>query len=141
MHGIEQFISFYQSLDQQNLSQLPSIYGEDVRFVDPVTEINGIAALTGYFEDLLAQTTQCDFTINNTHQSADNSVVLEWSMEYKHPKLKGGRLLTIDGISLLQLEHNKVVYQRDYYDMGAMLYEHIPVIGLCVKWLKRRLAH
>ena len=36
---------------------------------------------------------------------------------------------------------DKVYYQQDQYDLGAMIYEHIPVIGPVVRFLKRRLGN
>ena len=28
----------------------------------------------------------------------------------------------------------------DYFDAGALLYEHVPVLGRIVSWLKRRMG-
>jgi hypothetical protein len=33
-----------------------------------------------------------------------------------------------------------VYLHRDYFDAGALLYEHLPVLGTLIGWLKRRLA-
>ncbi len=35
---------------------------------------------------------------------------------------------------------DKVYRHRDYFDAGAMLYEHLPVLGRVVSWLKRRVG-
>jgi len=35
---------------------------------------------------------------------------------------------------------DKVYRHRDYFDAGAMLYEHLPVVGRVVSWLKRRIG-
>ncbi|QHF41154.1 transcriptional regulator [Pseudomonas sp. S34] len=29
---------------------------------------------------------------------------------------------------------------RDYFDAGALLYEHLPVLSRAIAWLKRRLG-
>jgi len=34
----------------------------------------------------------------------------------------------------------RVTYQRDYFDAGAMVYEHVPLFGWIVRWIKRLLA-
>ena len=45
----------------------------------------------------------------------------------------------LDGASHLRLADNRIAYQRDYYDLGAMLYEHIPLLGGAVRAVKARL--
>ena len=34
----------------------------------------------------------------------------------------------------------RVYRHRDYFDAGALLYEHLPLLGSVIAWLKRRLA-
>ena len=29
---------------------------------------------------------------------------------------------------------------RDYFDAGALLYQHVPLLGAAIRWLQRRLA-
>jgi hypothetical protein len=44
-------------------------------------------------------------------------------------------------MSYLQFDKaGKVRYHRDYFDLGAMLYEHLPLLGSLVKTIKRRLG-
>ena len=38
------------------------------------------------------------------------------------------------------IETKKLTYHEDIYDLGEMLYEHVPLMGTIIKWLKRRLA-
>jgi hypothetical protein len=33
-----------------------------------------------------------------------------------------------------------VVRHRDYFDAGALLYQHVPVVGSMIRWLHRRIA-
>jgi hypothetical protein len=34
------------------------------------------------------------------------------------------------------MQDNKVIYHRDYLDLGSMLYEQLPFIGKLISWLK-----
>lgn len=129
---------FYRHLDSVSLPQLSQIYHSQVVFIDPVGQHDGIAALENYFRQLLKTVNYCRFDIQQT-QAVHDSATLVWRMEYSHPALKRGRALSLDGISHLRIEENRVIYQRDYYDLGAMLYEHIPLLGHAVKALKARL--
>ena len=47
--------------------------------------------------------------------------------------------IQVCGCSYLQWR-NKVHLHRDYFDAGALLYEHLPLLGRTIGWLKRRLA-
>ncbi len=64
---------------------------------------------------------------------------MRWNMHYSHPRLKRGAVLKLEGASLLQ-HRDKVYFQQDYYDMGAMLYEHLPLLGGAIGAIKRRMA-
>lgn len=62
-------------------------------------------------------------------------------MSYRHPRLNGGELISLEGCSLLRWNGaGKVVRHRDYFDAGALLYQHVPLLGAAIRWLQRRLA-
>lgn len=136
---LERLKEFYHSMDSSSLSQLPEIYHLHTVLIDPVGRHEGLDALRQYFEQLLAQTLYCRFDIQQT-LTQDRETVLFWQMIYAHPRLNKGKELTLDGTSHLRFSENRVIYQRDYYDLGAMLYEHVPLLGSAVKAVKSRLA-
>ena len=45
----------------------------------------------------------------------------------------------VPGVSLLRLD-KKIIEHHDYYDLGAMVYEHIPLFGGVVKGVKKRIG-
>jgi hypothetical protein len=136
---LERLKAFYRSMDSSSLRQLPEIYHAHTVLIDPVGRHEGLDALRQYFEQLLAQTLYCRFDILQT-LTQDRETVLFWRMIYAHPRLNKGKELTLDGTSHLRFSENRVIYQRDFYDLGAMLYEHIPLLGSAVKAVKSRLA-
>jgi ketosteroid isomerase-like protein len=139
MHQIiSDFCSFYRDLDQKPLSQLKDIYSADVRFCDPVHSIQGIDSLTRYFEDLMQQVKACSFDIREISETG-NTAFVRWTMHLQHPKLKGGQAILVEGVSYLEFDA-KITLHQDYFDLGAMLYEHLPVIGRLVKYVKSSLA-
>ena len=48
--------------------------------------------------------------------------------------------ISVNGVSLLTLKDDRVVYHRDYYDMGEMVYEHVPVLKRVIYYIKKRLT-
>ncbi|MAD16508.1 MAG: transcriptional regulator [Alteromonadaceae bacterium] len=139
MEVVTLFVNFYKSLDTQSLSELKNIYSDDVVFVDPVTRHKGFAAVHRYFEQLLVDVNECTFDISQIKE-VDSTVFVNWTMHFRHPKLKAGKLISVEGVSQLIVKEHKICYQRDYYDLGSMLYEHVPLIGSVIKFIKKRLA-
>lgn len=140
MSNITQEIAeFYANLDLSVVDNLDDIYSDNVIFVDPVTSHKGITALDLYFRNLLSNVNYCRFDINQTI-SSDQQLCLIWTMHFAHPKVANGNALTLDGVSHIHIANNKIVFQQDFYDLGAMLYEHVPLIGKIIRWLKQRLA-
>ena len=66
--------------------------------------------------------------------------MLTWTMSYQHPKLNNGELIAVKGASQLDFKQGKVVSHRDYFDGGALLYEHIPLLKRVIHFLKNRMA-
>lgn len=134
---LNDFLAVYQILDKENLHLLKTIYHENVIFIDPMHHVEGQSHLIEYFSHLYTNLLSCDFMVNEVVQQGNNAAIY-WDMTYQHPKLRSGQPVVVQGHSLLKMLDNKVVYHRDYVDIGAMLYEHIPVVGRVIKSIKRR---
>lgn len=133
------FCDFFTRFNLSNLDRLESVYADSVLFKDPVHELTGVADMRGYLAGLCAELEFCNFVFHR-HIEQGDSAYLRWSMEYAHPKIAGGKPLQIEGASEIEFDGDLVKYQCDYYDMGAMLYEHLPIIGAMIRWLRNRLA-
>ncbi|MGS0674311.1 nuclear transport factor 2 family protein [Shewanella sp. 0m-4] len=133
---VDNFIALYQVLNKDNLHQLAQVYSEDIQFSDPLHHVSGLAALTEYFGKLYQN---IDFIHFDIHQviHAKGAATLIWTMKFVHPKLNGGAEISVEGVSLLGLER-KITQHQDFFDVGAMLYEHIPLLGSAVKMIKAR---
>ncbi|EEQ16314.1 hypothetical protein yfred0001_34010 [Yersinia frederiksenii ATCC 33641] len=132
------FSQFYTTLDIARLANLSDVYHRDIYFVDPVGEHQGLSSLEAYFQLLISNLSTCSFTLTDIQHHEQQATVC-WHMTYSHPRLRRGSLLSLEGISQLRFAEQRVIYQRDYYDLGAMLYEHIPLLGGVVVKLKKRL--
>lgn len=136
---IEQFERFYTDLTHASLAELDALYAPDIVFVDPVTQHKGLPALRTYFENLLENCSTCTFDIFE-RISLPEQATITWQLNYQHPKLKGGQRIEVAGISVIKIQGQKISFQQDYYDLGAMLYEHVPVLGGLIRSLRKRLA-
>ncbi|MDH3388617.1 MAG: nuclear transport factor 2 family protein [Gammaproteobacteria bacterium] len=134
---IEQFKDYFRVLHNSDLSQLREIYTANIVFKDPVHEIRGLVELEDYFSSMCADLTDCRFEYLD-ELVGEGAAYVKWLMHFKHPKL-GNRLISVRGISHLKIG-DKIEFHEDFYDMGAMLYEQLPVLGNVTRWLRLRLA-
>lgn len=136
---LRRFATEFAALDAGNLARLGELYSDDVLFRDPLHEVRGLPALQRYFAEMYANVGRLDFDFHGFDQECDGEGYLRWTMHFRHPRLRGGAPISVDGCSHL-LWWDKVYQHRDYFDAGAMLYEHLPLMGGVIAWLKRRLA-
>jgi hypothetical protein len=130
----------FAALDKDNLELLGDLYSEDIAFTDPLHDVHGLADLRRYFAELYANVQDLQFEFHSFDQVREGKGYLRWAMTYRHPRLGQGEPITVQGCSHLLWADNKVFQHRDFFDAGALLYEHLPVMGRMIRWLKRRLA-
>lgn len=136
---LQNFSDIYQQLSTDNLHLIEQIYHSDVVFSDPIHRIQGLQQLKSYFDGLYTNLSSCDFIIDHVVEQGDEATVF-WTMTYQHNKLNKGQSVTVEGCSHLTASEGKVIYHRDYLDLGAMLYEQIPFLGNAIKWIKHKAA-
>lgn len=135
-HLIITFVNNINSLSSNNINEkLSLIYTQEVEFIDPVKGINGLAELTGYFKNLYKSVDHCHFTISN-HLKKNDHYAIQWQMNLKHKKLAKNNEIIVDGASFLRFKNEKVCYHRDYYDLGALIYEQIPILGSAIRTVR-----
>jgi len=138
---VEAFKSLYQILDKQTLSyeRMLAVYANDVMFEDSLHSLLGIDAMMMYFEQMYENVSSIEFDFHDTCIK-DHQAFITWTMTFCHKSLHKGRPIHVEGITHLMIEGERVMKHRDYFDAGQMLYEHIPVLSIAIKALKRRLA-
>ena len=125
--------------DLQDLSDLESLYASDVCFEDPAHAIQGRPALMKYFTNLFTGLNHCQFRFHRTVVS-DTDLFLSWTMTFSHPRLNSGKQIRVEGASYLRTRNGSVYYHRDYFDLGSMLYENLPLLGRLITRVKSGLG-
>lgn len=138
--ALERFLDTYQRLNRDNLDLLDAMYSEDVRFSDPAHSLTGLTALRAYFTELYANVEHITFDFADPHSSG-NQVYVQWRMRLRHPRLNRGAEVVVPGVSCLHFaDDGRVDDHRDYFDLGLLLYEQLPLLGPLVRAVKRRFA-
>ena len=131
--------SAYQSLGTIELAALETLYTEDVHFEDPAHALQGRKALLDYFASLFKNLDSCSFKFHQT-LICDADIFMSWTMFISHPKLRNGETIRVEGGSFLKTRYGRIFYHRDYFDLGAMLYENLPALGVIVRKIKQGLG-
>ncbi len=129
----------FENLTIHNMDSVRSIYSHDVEFIDPLARIEGIDNLVAYFSSHYENLTSCKFEYDNELIKHDRAN-LEWKMSFRHPKLSRGEQIFVDGMSVFEFKQGRVSFHRDYYDGGAMIYQHVPVLRTAIKFIRGRLS-
>ena len=132
---LEKFINVYQKLSSNNLALLVNVYHQNVTFIDPIHQVEGFDNLYQYFKGLYQNLASCEFEIEHVIMQESHAAIY-WTMSYRHAKLNKGKTVVISGNSHLKGRGDKVIYHRDYLDLGAMFYEQLPVLGKLIRWIK-----
>lgn len=133
---LEKFKTYYSILNHADSALLDEIYYKRVKFRDPIQEISGLQDLKAYFDKLNQNLIQGSTTFGRTIVSG-NQVSIEWTMDLQLKKPK--KTVMANGVSILEFDE-KIVSQRDYFDAGELFYEHVPIMGGVIRFLKRRIA-
>lgn len=135
---VPQLKLFYEQFSVATIAGLDDIYTQDVEFRDPVHTVHGSLGLKHYLRRMA--TNLRAYRIRYLDEViGENSAYFTWEMDYAHRSLKRGRVLTVRGMTQIRFT-TKVFYHEDSYDMGALLYDHLPGLGTATRHLKQRLA-
>lgn len=136
---LQQLADFYRDFGPQSYRQVNALYHPDARFTDPVHQLQGRLQLEQYFADMAANLLDCQFTFTHSLMSGDQAFV-RWVMRMRHPRLRRGAWIEMTGMSRLAFAGPLIIEHEDCYDLGAMVYEHLPLVGRLVRWLRQQLA-
>jgi hypothetical protein len=135
---VSSLMAFYEDFAADKLSALEDIYTQDIEFLDPIHKVTGILSLKRYMKQMATNLTHYKIRYVDVVMS-ENSAYLTWDMEFANPKLAGGKVISLRGVTNLKFT-NRVYYHEDVYDLGAMVYEHLPVIGKIIRSIKIRMG-
>ena len=132
---LAKFTGLFNELTVRNIDDIRNIYSQDVSFQDPFSTVYGLDPLADYFSNAYANVIACNFEFGEPVISGCN-VCIPWVMKLRHKRIRGGKEVQVDGISQLCIQNGRVTSHRDYFDAGQLLYEHLPVLGKAIQWIR-----
>lgn len=134
---IARIVKLFEGLTREDVARLAAIYTADVRFKDPFNELRGLAGVQRVYAEMFVALEEPRFVVHDVAVAGDHCF-LTWDFLFRQRRL-GKRV--VRGCSHLQLDADgRIAVHRDYWDAAEELYEHLPLVGALMRWLRRRLA-
>ena len=136
MNNLKELTIWYESLKDGSLKNIDLFYDENVFFKDPFNEFKGRDNLMKVFAHMFENLENPHFVILDTIANSDG-VFLTWNFYLKFK----GRGHKIHGSSHLKYnKENRIVYHRDYWDVGEEILLNVPFIRLMYSYFRKKLA-
>jgi hypothetical protein len=133
---VQLFKDSFRELRPEQPFPYDQLYAPDIVFEDPLHRAEGLEALRRHFHALNRNLRIARFQFGTTVVQGQAAAVA-WTMTLE---LRRGprRPVIVSGMTELRFAE-RITYQRDHFDAGALIYEHVPLLGAIIRWLKRRL--
>lgn len=135
--GCEAYVDYFEKLDKDNVNQLKFLAADTMVFEDPFQRLECREEICLMFEKMFEYVSAPSFDIQSVYwQEGGTKAILKW-------KFTGfsKRLGYINYLGLSEIEFNQygqVTAHIDYWDSGTHFYSKLPLIGLVVDYVKRR---
>ncbi len=135
---IDPFQRYLESLTAETVPQMAELVASDVRFIDPFHDVSGTASMQRVFAAIFVSLKNVRFTVIDRAWSG-NAWYLRWRFEAE--RRNSGQIFAFDGMSELYFDaEGRVRLYRDHWDAATGFYEKLPVLGLVLRWLRRKVA-
>lgn len=136
----DKIVKTFNAFNGRDFSMLDQFYAQGVLFEDPVTKIEGLAALKKYYAHAYSNVKSIRFDFSQIIEQ-QNTVAAPWVMTISVEGLNKGAPYKVHGASVLLFdEQDLVISHRDYVDLGEMVYEKLPLQGFVIRKIKNMLS-
>ncbi|MBK9442398.1 MAG: nuclear transport factor 2 family protein [Comamonadaceae bacterium] len=135
---IDHIVRTFETLSLATVETLDALYAPDARFKDPFNDVRGLPAIQGIFRHMYVALENPRFVITGRIVQGAQCF-LTWEFRFGFRRFKQGQAQCIVGGSHLVLnDAGRITLHRDYWDAAEELYEKLPLVGVLMRWLKRR---
>jgi hypothetical protein len=144
--ALDRLAGYFDGLTPAKVAdQTLSVYDPDAYLNDTLVAIEGAGAIRDYFaatmeraEGLRVRFLEVARPVATGGQPPGIAdYYIRWEMTVKSRHLAGGEPVVTYGVSHFRLDPaGQVLIHKDYWDSGTGLYEHLPVLGGLVQWVR-----
>lgn len=134
MTPLEKLTIWYATLSVDTLPDIGLLYAHNAGFKDPFNEVIGIKAIENIFVHMFTTTDNPKFTFIDAIQQGNQGFVT-WYFIFE----LNGKKYTVNGATHLRFDDaGLVTMHRDYWDAAEELWQKLPVLGVLVRWLRKK---
>lgn len=137
---VQDIAKFFNEFSYEKIDLADTFYDEKIEFHDPLGSIYGLKDIKAYYAKLYKEVISIRFEFTSVVTQGEEQVGI-WIMHLRAKGIKNGQEISVPGSSHIKYKNGKAIYHRDYFDMGAFVYEHVPVLSRVIKFIKGKLAH
>jgi hypothetical protein len=139
--GLEDWKALLSHLTVENVrDRAGRVYAEETFFNDTLKPLRSAAEVEAYLIETAELLESGTVEYRDTVRADDGTWYVRWEMIYRGKKLAGGEPIRTIGMSQLRFDADgRVVLHQDFWDASRGIFEHIPVVGAQVRWIKKRL--
>lgn len=128
---------FFSALDKDNLVLIDAFYDAEVEFSDPLGQGAGRLELHRHYERFFKYVSRLRYEFGPVIAEG-RKVSVAWMAHFRHSRFNGGRELSLRGSTWLEFggAEDKVIRFGEYFDLGELAYENLPVLGFATRKVK-----
>lgn len=135
---LARFVDYWQTLTPSTVNAITAVYATDAYFRDPFNEATGSEKIRHIFADMFVRLNEPTFNITETVEEPHGALLI-WDFTFRIKALKPQITRRIHGSSHIRFATDgRVQYHRDYWDAAGELYEQLPLLGVLMRFLKKR---
>ena len=133
--------AFFEQLNKNTMNLVDDFYDEHAQFIDPIVNFTSRAQIKTYYDNLYRNVESIRWEIPDEVREGDKCTLV-WKMTLTAKGFNGGKPVVVDGVSVIKFggKEGKAIYHRDYFDMGAFVYEGVPILGAVIRFVKSKMA-
>ena len=136
--AVERYGRFWSELRPANTKDLLALARPDLLFKDPFNELHGAGGVVALLDHMFANATEVRFDVLR-HAWAGDTAFYRWNFACR--LRRRALALELVGVSEVRFDDaGLAAIHIDHWDAGAQVYQRIPVLGLLLRTVRRRLA-
>lgn len=140
--ALARFCRFFENMTPEQVeSTVEEVYAPEAWLYDTLVLHHGIGQIKPYFIATAKRASGVQVEVLDTLTSGKD-VFIKWRMDIKWSAFRQkGRVTTSFGMSHLRFdESGRVVMHYDFWDSAHGFFEHLPVVGGLIRFIKRKVA-
>lgn len=132
------YAALFQGMTKQRLQDLRRLCRGDIHFRDPFNDLRGIDGYIRALEKMYTEVRDPAFAVHDSVRSGRHGY-LRWTFTARSKK--GSATWRFEGMSEIVFDDDGLIGEHlDHWDAASQLYEKLPLIGMVLRAIRRKLA-